>query len=815
MRTAGEEAVAFRAAIAASGLRPPNVIVPDGRLHRFATSDRRRDDAGWYTFHDDLVPAGAYGDWRTGTTGTWHADARRLPAKEQAILHERLEALRRQRGEEKTQRQDEACQRARRIWACAAAASGDHPYLTAKKVKAHGLRAYGQALAVPLVDGAGLQSLQFIGPDGAKKFLAGGRVGGCWHSIGEPGDIICIAEGYATAATLHESTGHSVVVAFTAGNLLAVAQAVRSRHPSARLILCADDDVATAGNPGLTKAREAAAAVGADLAIPDFGPSARDGLTDFNDLHRLLGVEAVRACIDKAAPVDGGPGPGGWPAPKPIVAELKPVPPFDAETLLPEPLRAWIVDEAGRMPCAVEYVAVAAIVAVGSIVGARCAIKPKRHDSWLIVPNLWGGIVGDPSAKKSPAWGAALRPLDRLIEKAAADHRDAVKEHDMARVVFDAQKDAIQDRIKKAAKKTTGDLAVVARELRDHEEAMPAEPVARRYKTNDSTVEKLGELLRDNPAGQLVLRDELVGLMATWEREGREGERAFFLEAWNGNQSFDTDRIGRGHISIPNLCVSIFGGIQPDKLTTYLEQATHGLANDGMLQRFQLLVYPDPVRWEWRDRAPDRAAWQRAVAVFEALSEFDPIAWGAAPADDVARFSHFDFSDEAQAICVEWSANLHRDRLPGEDEPIIRQHLAKYDKLFPALALIFHLIECAAGRPAGPVSAEAALRASAWCEFLEAHARRCYGLLKDDGMRAAQALAARLLRGSLTDGLTVRDVRRHQWRHLTKDDAIQAALDWLEDEDWLRGESVGGTGPGGGRRTCRYRINPAVAGTDA
>jgi Protein of unknown function (DUF3987) len=79
------------------------------------------------------------------------------------------------------------------------------------------------------------------------------------------------------------------------------------------------------------------------------------------------------------------------------------------------------------------------------------------------------------------------------------------------------------------------------------------------------------------------LRDELVGLIATWEREGREGERAFFLEAWNGNQSFDTDRIGRGHISIPNLCASVFGGIQPDKLTVYLEQAAHALANDGML----------------------------------------------------------------------------------------------------------------------------------------------------------------------------------------------------------------------------------------
>jgi hypothetical protein len=94
-------------------------------------------------------------------------------------------------------------------------------------------------------------------------------------------------------------------------------------------------------------------------------------------------------------------------------------------------------------------------------------------------------------------------------------------------------------------------------------------------------------------------------LIATWERE--DGERAFFLEAWNGNQNFDTDRIGRGHISIPNLCASIFGGIQPDKLRVYLEQAVHALANDGMLQ-LQVLVYPDARRWEWRDRRGERCS---------------------------------------------------------------------------------------------------------------------------------------------------------------------------------------------------------------
>jgi Protein of unknown function (DUF3987) len=220
-----------------------------------------------------------------------------------------------------------------------------------------------------------------------------------------------------------------------------------------------------------------------------------------------------------------------------------------------------------------------------------------------------------------------------------------------------------------------------------------------------------------------------------------------------------------------------------------------------MLQRFQLLVYPDPRRWEWRDRSPDKHARDAAFAVFEKLADFDPMAWGAAPADDFAKFPHLRFSDEAQAVFVEWSRDMHLTRIPNEDEPLVRQHLAKFDKLFPALALVFHLVACAALGIRGPVTKEAALRAAAWCEYLEAHARRCYGLLKDDGLRAAQALAAKLERGALGDGFTLRDVRRNQWRSLTTDDAIQAALDWLEDKDWLCSEATGGPGPGCGRRT--------------
>jgi putative DNA primase/helicase len=123
-------------------------------------------------------------------------------------------------------------------------------------------------LIIPLRDTEGtLHSLQFILPAGRKKFLRGGRVSGCYYAIGKPKRVLCIAEGFANAATIYQATGYAVVVAFTAGNLKAVAEALRAKYPDVRLIICADDDRWTQGNPDITKATAAATAVGADLAI--------------------------------------------------------------------------------------------------------------------------------------------------------------------------------------------------------------------------------------------------------------------------------------------------------------------------------------------------------------------------------------------------------------------------------------------------------------------------------------------------------------------------------------------------------------------
>ncbi|WP_207132129.1 DUF927 domain-containing protein [Halorhodospira neutriphila] len=212
---------------------------------------------------------------------------------ERRAWQERMAEARRQREAERQRRAEEAAERAQRIWAEATAAPADHPYLQAKGVEAHGLKLHGDALVVPMRDAGGtLRSLEFIDGHGSKRFLAGGTKRGCYHPIGTPDARLYVAEGYATAASIHEATGDAVAVAFDAGNLGPVARALRDKLPAVELVVAADNDESGTGQ---AKARAAAEAVAGMVAIP---PEAGD----FNDLAVAHGLEAVAEALQTAAP---------------------------------------------------------------------------------------------------------------------------------------------------------------------------------------------------------------------------------------------------------------------------------------------------------------------------------------------------------------------------------------------------------------------------------------------------------------------------------------------------------------------------------
>jgi putative DNA primase/helicase len=232
--------------------------------------------------------------FRCGYVETRSCRREQTPIERKAFAR-RMEALRHQHDVEQRQRHANAAGAAFVRWAAAVPAVS-HPYLSAKAVRPHAIRVEADhTLLIPMRDADGrLHSLQAISPDGTKRFMPGGKVKGCYHAIGRPTAKLAICEGYATGATIHEDTGHAVAVAFNAGNLLPVAKALRAKYPCITLVVCADDDWATEGNPGLTAATEAARAVGGLLAVPRFdGLPRADKDTDFNDLHRLAGMVGV------------------------------------------------------------------------------------------------------------------------------------------------------------------------------------------------------------------------------------------------------------------------------------------------------------------------------------------------------------------------------------------------------------------------------------------------------------------------------------------------------------------------------------------
>jgi hypothetical protein len=488
-----------------------------------------------------------------------------------------------------------------------------------------------------------------------------------------------------------------------------------------------------------------------------------------------------------------------WLAPKPLPDGLLPVTAFNL-AFLPESIAPWVADISDRMQCPPDFVAIPAIIGLGSVLGRKMAIRPQRQTDWSEVTNLWGMTVGRPGFMKSPAATEALKPLQRLEGKAREDNKAETMAYEKEAILYKARKDELLAQAKKAAKDGSGSSS-----LPDLDE--PQEPKAQRYVVNDTSYEALGEILADNPNGVLAYRDELVSLLKTLDREEYAAARGFFLTAWNGTSGYTFDRIVRGRTHIEAACLSLFGSTQPGRIAEYIRRATSGGAgDDGLIQRFGLLVWPDQSpEWKEVDRYPDSDARERAWRTFEGFEGFEgclPKAFGAEQGEyDEIPFVRFD--DAAQEVFSGWRHDLERRLRSEELSPALESHLAKYRKLVPALALINHV----ADRGTGGVSEAATLRALAFSEYLETHARRAYGAGIEAETSAAKAILSRVRRGELQDGFTARDVHQKGWANLTDRDQVGAGLSLLADLDWIAPQTTP-VGPTGGRPRTTYAINP-------
>ncbi len=459
------------------------------------------------------------------------------------------------------------------------------------------------------------------------------------------------------------------------------------------------------------------------------------------------------------------------------------------------------MDVADRQQSPPDFAAVTAVCGLAAVLGNKVRIRPKQHDDWEVVPTQWGAIIGRPSAMKSPSLTSALAPLyalqDEMCEEWEAACADAAVDGTLAGLDAKAALKSAEKMVKTGDRQAARTLLAEAAMQTDKDGG--ARP---RLIVNDSSVEKLGELLNENTNGLLLVRDELSGFLARIENEEFQAERAFYLEAFNGDGRFTYDRIGRGTIAIKNCTLSIIGGIQPSRLAPIIRGAVSGANNDGLVQRLQLAVWPDDIgNWLWVDRSPDAAAHGGYVKAFRDLHSLD------LSKADLGSPVAIRFDPIGQAMFQEWMTGIQIEARGAGLASAMESHLLKMPKTVAGLALLFEMVD--GGRI--EVGEAATRRALGWAEYLRSHANRIYAAGETMAEEGARLIIAR--REQLPVQFTGRDVHRKGWAGLGDRDAVAAAIDILVERNWCRPAPTE-VASAGGRPSQEYTWNPRLKEED-
>lgn len=753
----------FRSSMLNAGLTPPTQIVADGRKHRFSTNGKANDKAGEYRIYPDNIPAGYFMDWRTGVYQNWRIDLRRELTPEEVRTHNKnIE----QRKLQEQKEQDAAARKAQEIWNSSQPAISDHPYCMAKKIDPLGLRIYKGSLVIPVTLDKKIHSLQFITKDKQKFFMSNGRVSECYYSIGTSTKVICICEGVATGISIHRSTGHAVVVAFSCGNLPVVSQYIRKKFPDSLILLCADNDPS-----GLKFANHSAELIKCRVIVPECNIECPERINDFNDMANMYGLEAVKSQINSACSM---PVLERCRKPIPLPMSLPDVRPLRPE-MLPEAIRDFVMDVSYRQQSPADFIAVTALCAISTVLGRKIRIRPKQNDDWVVTPNLWGAIIGKPSAMKSPCMTAALQPLHDLQDQFSKEYSRELLEYESESQVNDIARQTNKNAVKVKIK--SNDRGGALEELQKNVRII-SKPIRKRLIINNTSVEKLGELLNENPNGLILVRDELSGWLSDMQKEEFQGDRAFYLESFNGDGRFIYDRIGRGTIEINSCTLSVIGGIQPSKIMPIVRRAMHGISDDGLVQRLQLSVWPDEsTEWSWQDQAPNKAAYERYKQVFIDLHRIYT--------EDIQVPEFLHFTPEAQKLFIEWMEKINKLARSKEIHTSIESHILKMPKTISSLALLFELID--GGRES--VGVRATLMAIEWAEYLLDHVKRFYSGGTQAGIVGAHLILKR--KEKLPGSFTAREVYRKQWVGLDNVESTIEAIQCLVDHNYLVAESTG------------------------
>jgi putative DNA primase/helicase len=388
-------------------------------------------------------------------------------------------------------------------------------------------------------------------------------------------------------------------------------------------------------------------------------------------------------------------------------------------TLLPRSVAPYVHDVADRMDRApVSFAGVSALAVLSAAIGRRVGVRPKLRDDWTVIPNLWGMIVAPPSVKKTPIYSEMMGPLNKAEAEEHEIFKAAMKDYELEMIDYEI---AMRDY---KAKRSSGDGSPTP-------PVAPEKPIRKRYLINDATTERVAEIMIDNPLGLLVTVDELSGFFASLSKAGREGDMAFWLEAFNGGGGKNIDRIGRGSLYVPHVCASIFGTTQPDTIMNMVAKTTGGgSGGNGLLQRFQLLAFESSTIFQPTDRTPNYVAKEEYERTVLELLSSSPESYGAKRDRYKEELLFYRFSSEANDVFRGWNVSLHqRIREEEETNPALAAHLGKFPGLFASLSLILFYVDRINGETsADEIPGAYAERSAALCDFFEGQARQLYDI---------------------------------------------------------------------------------------
>lgn len=477
------------------------------------------------------------------------------------------------------------------------------------------------------------------------------------------------------------------------------------------------------------------------------------------------------------------------------IPDLPSVPKLDINSL-PSALREYVADCSTRRASPVEYVAASILTALGSVIGTKVGVQPKKRDSeFFAFPNLYALVIGPSGSKKSDSIKDGIRFAVEIEKDAWDDFKQREPELIAAADCRKIEIDALAAQIKasytvKASKDDAGGLVdreILKKQFTELKSVKPETP--RRLIIQDATIEKTGILLNENPNGVLAYHDEISPLLDEFGHKEKQRDRGFYLRAANGTGTEKIDRVGREDLHVTNLCLSVIGGTQPARIGALADATVKKDGDDGLLPRFGLAVWPDIPEFVYVDTEPRGV--NEARGIFRQLYEMEPATYGVKRLQDEHGGGYFmTFDADAQEFFTAWLIKHQTDTRTAFDTngtDIPASHYSKYSSLMPKLALIFQLVDLVSGVDrSSDISLKNAEMAANWVEFLKPHAARLYARTTKPETRRAKAILSHLRSGDLPHIFTARDLYRKHWKDLSDAKEVLPALEILIDYQWLR-----------------------------